>query len=232
MIAEPETPLAVDTWFQDVSVGDWFYDNVSYVYQNNLMNGTSSSPMIFSPNNPLTRGMIVTILYRHAGSPSVFDLTNPFSDVPGGEWYTNAVIWAADAEIVLGVGGGLFAPNTNVTREQLATILYRYAQFLNKVTEGSLDGALAFADAGSISDYAKDAALYCFINGVITGKPGNLFDPQGLATRAEAATMLNRFIESLATGDMQAQDITPADDAEQPEADAEAPEGETESIEE
>ena len=193
------TPLSDQpSWFQDVNAGDWFYDNVWYVYQNNLMNGTSSSPMLFSPNAPLTRGMIVTILYRHAGSPSVSGLTNPFGDVPGGQWYTDAVIWAASNDIVLGIGDGLYAPDVNVTREQLAAIFYRYAQFPEGST-GSLDGALAFTDAASIADYARDAVLFCGNNGIITGKPGNLFDPQGNATRAEAAAMLNRVAESVAS---------------------------------
>jgi hypothetical protein len=141
--------------------------------------------------------MIVTILYRQAGSPSIGGLANPFSDVPAGQWFTDAVIWAAENNIVEGIGGGLYDPNTNITREQLAAILYRYAQFLDKVPADSLEGGLSFTDAALISDYAKDAALFCSNNGIITGKPGNLFDPKGQATRAEAATMLNRFIESL-----------------------------------
>ena len=210
-ITGSSTPLSDQlAWFQDVNAGDWFYNNVSYVYQNNLMNGTSASPMLFSPNAPLTRGMIVTILYRQAGSPSVSGLANPFSDVPGGQWYTDAVIWAAENDIVLGIGDGLYAPEVDVTMEQLSAILYRYAQFLGEAPAGSLDGALAFADAASIADYAKDAALFCSNNGIITGKPGNLFDPQGNATRAEAAAMLNRFIESVAAvSPEQPMDVTP-----------------------
>ena len=202
-----------ESWFQDVNLGDWFYDNVRYVYQNGLMNGTSTSPMLFDPNGTLTRGMIVTILYRQAGSPSVSGLENPFSDVPGGQWYTDGVIWAADKGVVEGFGDGLYGPERNVTREQLAAILFRYAQFLGKVPGNSLEGALSFADAASIADYAKDAALFCSNNGIITGKPGNLFDPQGNATRAEAAAMLNRFIESiLMTGADETVDATLSED--------------------
>ena len=189
-----------ESWFLDANTDDWFYNNVRYVYQNKLMNGTSDSPMLFSPNNPLTRGMVVTILYRHADSPDALG-SNLFSDVPDGQWYTDAVTWAAANQIVFGIDSDLYAPNANVTREQLTAILYRYARFLEKISAGSLDGILAFADTNAISDYAKDAVLYCYVNGIVTGKPGNLFDPKGSATRAEAAAMFNRFIEFIALPD-------------------------------
>ena len=231
LIEEP--PIAGPPWFQDVNPADWFYNSVRYVFENGLMNGTSESPMLFSPNALLTRAMIVTILYRQAGSPSVAGLTNPFSDVPDGQWFTNAVIWAAENGIVQGIGGGLYDPNTNITREQLATILYRYAQFLDKTPDGSLVGTLSFADANLISDYAKDAALFCVNNGIITGKPGDLFDPKGQATRAEAATMLNRFIETLLTSASVAESGSVIDDITEADGDEGSDEGEaTEPVKE
>jgi len=183
--------------FEDVKGTDWFIDDVIYVYDNGLMLGTSTTPMLFSPNATTTRGMIVTVLYRLAGSPDVSGLANPFSDVAAGQWYTDAVKWAADNGIVSGYGGGKYGPEDNITREQLAAILYRYLVQTGKGPQGAWLTQLGFADAGKISDYAIEAVTFLNMKGIINGKPGNLFDPKGQATRAEAAAMLHRFMEAI-----------------------------------
>ena len=180
--------------FVDVSENDWFYDDVLYVYENGLMTGTSTSPMRFSPNENLTRAMIVTILYRIAGEPSVSGQSNPFTDVPAGQWYTNAVIWAANNKIVEGYGDGKFGPNDDITREQLATILDRYATFA-KIALPEQRGYPGFSDDAKIAAYAKVSVQRLYKSGLINGKPNNLFDPQGNATRAEAATLFHAFLE-------------------------------------
>jgi len=169
-------------------------DSVKYVYQKGLMTGTSVTPMLFSPNIATTRGMIVTILYRLEGSPDVSGLMNPFDDVEGGTWYTDAVIWAYHNDIVSGYGDGKYGPNDNITREQLAAILNRYARFIDFTlpVEQEYTG---FSDDAAISDYAMDSVKRFFEAGIINGKPGNIFDPKGNATRAEVATMLMRFLE-------------------------------------
>ena len=178
--------------FTDVNSGDWFYNDVYYAWESGLMNGTAEN--LFSPNTTLTRGMVVTVLYRHEAEPSVENLNNPFPDVAAGQWYFNAVKWAADKKIILGYSNGNFGPNDDVTREQLAAILYRYADF----TEEDLPGKRAypgFMDDGSISEYAKEAVAALYMAEVINGKPNNLFDPKGNATRAEFAAMIHRFLE-------------------------------------
>jgi len=189
--AEPVVPLAPAFPFTDVNSGDWFYSNVQYVFGSGLMNGTSTD--MFSPNVSLTRGMIVTILYRHAGSPNVSDLKNPFDDVSEGKYYTEAVKWAAENEVVFGFDGK-FSPDDFITRQDLAVILHRYAGFAGI----ELPTARVYSDFGDdtvISDYAKEAVAALFEAQIINGKPGNLFDPGGNTTRAEVAAMLHRFSE-------------------------------------
>ena len=178
--------------FSDVNAGDWFDAAVQWVYDNGLMNGTSATE--FSPNANLTRGMVVTVLYRVANSPGVDGLANPFGDVASGQWYADAVIWAAANGIVTGVTVTAFEPETDVTREQMATIFYRYAVFTGSEPVNGSAADLGFADAGQIATWAVDGAVFCSANGIITGKPGALFDPQGNATRAEFATMLMRYL--------------------------------------
>ena len=180
--------------FVDVFENDWFYDDVLYVYEKGLMTGTSTNPMMFSPNENLTRAMIVTILYRIAGEPSVTGQTNPFTDVPAGQWYTNAVIWAANNKVVEGYGDGRFGPNDDITREQLATILDRYAAFA-KITLPDERAYPGFSDDAKIAEYAKASVQRLYKSGLINGKPNNLFDPQGNATRAEAAKLFHTFLE-------------------------------------
>jgi hypothetical protein len=165
-----------------------------FVYGRGLMNGTSTAPMLFSPDMPTTRGMIVTILYRVAGIPDVANLPNLFDDVDESEWYCDAIKWAAANSIVSGYGGGKYGPDDNITREQLATILNKYAKFAKQDLPEKRDYP-KFNDDADIASYAKDAVECLFKAEIVNGKPGNLFDPQGEATRAEVATMLKKFLE-------------------------------------
>ena len=177
--------------FEDVSEDDWFYDDVAYVFLNELMIGVSSDK--FNPNLPITRGMIVTVLYRIEKQPDISGLNNPFSDVPGSQYYTNAVIWAADKDIVLGYGNGKYGPEDKLTREQLAAILYRYEQFSGVIPpDTSLE--IEFFDQNDISIYAIDPVAALAKQGIILGKPDGNFDPKGTATRAELAAMLHRYL--------------------------------------
>lgn len=179
--------------FADVAESAWYYDAVRYVCSNGLMTGTSDSA--FSPDLFTTRGMIVTILYRLEGSPAVSG-TASFRDVPAGQYYSEAVAWAAANGIVKGYDTGLFGPDDVITREQLAVILYGYAQYkgYDVTTGGDLSG---FADNASVSAWAADALKWANGQGLITGKSGNLLDPAGTATRAEAASILSRFCKSI-----------------------------------
>jgi hypothetical protein len=181
--------------FSDVGANDWYTPYAECVYQNGLMTGTSTTPMLFSPNTPITLGMIVTILYCMAGNPDVSGLPNPFTDVAGGKYYTDAVKWAAANGIVSGYGKGNYGPEDNITREQLAVILINYEKFSGKIPLDVLMDR-EFADWNDISGWARDAVNRLTIQGIISGKPGNLFDPAGEATRAEVATMLTRFIKA------------------------------------
>ena len=184
-----------DNPFADVMEGDWFYDAVMFAYSRGLMIGTSTDPILFSPNTSTSRGMIVTVLYRMAGSPSVSGLANPFGDAAEGAWYTDAVVWAAANGIVNGTGGGRYGPNDNITRQDLAVILARYADY-TAVTLPVRREYPGFTDEADMSDYAAEAVERLYRAGVISGRPGNVFDPKGNAARAEFAAMLQRFLES------------------------------------
>ncbi len=173
--------------FTDVKATDWFYDAVKYVYQEDLMNGTGDA--VFSPNGTTTRGMIVTILHRIEGLPLASGLE--FSDVTDNQYYTDAVKWASENGIVGGYGNGKFGPNDAITRQQLATILFRYADFSGKNT--ILRESLGtFKDAGRVADYAVDAMQWAVAEDLIKGSDGYL-SPNGFATRAQVATILERF---------------------------------------
>jgi len=176
--------------FTDVNSGHWFFDYVMNVYDNGLMIGTSHNE--FSPNAPLTRAMIVTILWREAGAPVVGG-TSQFSDVAtSGTWYADAIRWAAANDVVLGFGDGNFRPGQNVTRQHLALILARYADFAG--VELAAGDQANFADNALVHNYATTAVARLSAAGIIQGRPGNVFDPAGNATRAEAATMMDRFL--------------------------------------
>jgi len=192
-IGDGRTPLSEGNPFRDVAESDWFYAAVMYVYENDLMLGTGAD--MFSPQLPLTRGMLVTILWRMEEEPDASGLENPFDDVPEGEYYTDAVKWAAANEIVLGYGDDKYGPDDNITREQLVTILWRYCIWKGiDVSVGEDTNILSYNDAFDISEYAIAAFQWACGAGVIEGKPGGYLDPQGGATRAEIAAMLHRYL--------------------------------------
>ena len=180
--------------FADVDDGDWFADAVRYVYENGMMNGTGDTT--FSPNMTTSRGMIVTVLWRQAGSP-VVNYAMDFDDVNPAGWYGEAIRWAASEGIVGGYGNGQFGPDDPITREQLSVILYRYAAYAGyDVTErADLSG---FSDAADASSYALDALAWANAAGIVNGTSGTTLDPQGSAVRAQAAAMLQRFCENIA----------------------------------
>ena len=187
-----ETPS--ETKFNDVSANDWFASAVDYVTGKGMMNGTADNT--FSPKANTTRGMVVTVLYRLENQPSTSAAS--FTDVASGAYYANAVAWANANGIVSGYGSGKFGPNDKVTREQLAAILYRYAQYKKyDVSVGEDTNILSYDDAQSISSYAIPAIQWACGAGVVTGKSGNKLDPKGNATRAEVAAMLMRFCENV-----------------------------------
>ena len=177
--------------FTDISEKDWFYGDVMFVYENGLMLGTSKT--LFSPHGTAMRGMMATILWRMEGSP-VPKGKNSFTDVEAGKWYADAITWTTENGIFAGYGKDKFGPDDPISREQLAAIFYRYADYkgYDLTVKGNLD---KFKDADKITDYAKTAMQWAVGSGLVKGKSGNLLDPQGTATRAEIAAMLHRFIE-------------------------------------
>ena len=176
--------------YVDVSAKAWYYDAVQYATQNGLMNGVGGNR--FDPNGEMTRAMLVTVLWRYAGEPKEGE--NTFTDVPSGQWYTDAVAWAAENEIVNGVGNNRFAPNGKLTREQMAAILFRYAN-KNGIDTSKRGNLNSFPDASKVSAWAKDAVQWTVAEGIINGSDGKLL-PRGNATRAQVATILMRFIEN------------------------------------
>ena len=178
--------------FTDVSTSDWFYSDVMFVYENGLFSGTDSRS--FSPNASMTRAMLVTVLYRLEGEPAGTG-SSSFSDVRSGSYYEKAVAWAAANGIVTGTGSTSFSPDAKVTREQLAAILYRYAQYKKLDTDAGakLD---SFSDAGNVSGYASEALSWAVSEGLINGASGRL-TPKGDATRAQVAAILHRFVENV-----------------------------------
>ena len=179
--------------FTDVSEKDWFYGDVMFVYENGLMLGTSKT--LFSPHGTATRGMMATILWRMESSPALKG-KNSFTDVEAGKWYADAITWAAENGIFAGYGKDKFGPDDPITREQLAAIFYRYADYkgYDLTVKGNLD---TFKDADKVTDYAKMAMQWAVSSGLVKGKSGNLLDSQGTATRAEIAAMLHRLIEEV-----------------------------------
>lgn len=175
--------------FTDVPETMWYYDSVYYVYAHGLMNGTAAT--LFSPGNPTTRGMLVTILYRMEGSPQGAGW-GPFTDVTPGAYYAQPIAWAAWNGIVNGITSTTFAPDRNVTREQMAAILYRYTAW--KGWDVSQQGNLfQFTDWQKVQTYARTPLAWAVASGLIQGKENQRLDPGGPATRAEVATILQRF---------------------------------------
>ena len=182
--------------FTDVSAGDWFYGAVKFVYENGLMDGVAGN--LFAPNATLNRAMAVTILYRLEGSPDLDgeNLGYPFADVDGNAWYGDAVYWARCNGIVDGVENNHFDPTGSLTREQMATVLYRYAQY--KGADVSASGDLSgFADSANVSAWAVDAVKWAVGSGLVNGVEGNALAPQGTSTRAQTAAILARFCGSV-----------------------------------
>ena len=182
--------------YYDVDTRQWYHLGVDYAIANGLMNGVGSGR--FDPNGSMTRAMLVTVLWRYAGSPVAG--TNRFSDVLSGQWYTQAVAWAAQNGVVNGVGNGKFDPEGKITREQMAAILYRYASSVGVNTSARGDFS-AFPDRGRVSGYATDALSWCVASQIIGGTQENgrvYLDPQGNATRAQVATILMRYISNIA----------------------------------
>ena len=186
--SKPEVKLP----FTDVSTSDWFYDDVAFVYENGLFSGTDSRS--FSPNASMTRAMLVTVLYRLEGEPTVTGRSS-FTDVRSGAYYEKSVIWAAANGIVTGTDSTSFSPDTKVTREQLAAILYRYAQYRKLDTDASAK-LNSFTDADSVSAYASEALGWAVSESLINGASGKLM-PKGDATRAQVAAILHRLVKNV-----------------------------------
>lgn len=185
----PQTGVA----FEDVQENDWFVDSVYHAVNKGWFRGTSKTA--FSPYGNTTRGMIATVLWRMEKEPTA-SVTSIFEDVASGAYYAAGVNWAQESGIVGGYGNGKFGPDDNITREQMASILYRYAQF--KGYNVSKHSTLTeFADADTISDYAKSPMAWAVENNLISGKGNGILDPRGKATRAEVATIITRFDEML-----------------------------------
>ncbi len=180
--------------FTDVRESDWFYEDVAFAYENGLFAGTSDTT--FSPNASMTRAMLVTVLYRLEDQPAVNGRSG-FSDVQYNGYYEDAVTWAADNGIVNGTSTTTFSPNANVTREQMAAILYRYAQY-KKYNTAASSGLNGFTDHASVSGYAAASLEWAVAEKLVNGSNGKLM-PTGNATRAQVAAILHRFVENVAT---------------------------------
>lgn len=176
--------------FSDLAAGSWYYEAVRSTLKNGLMNGTSAHT--FSPDTPMTRAMLVTILWRMAGQPDA--KASPFADVVSGSWYAKAVYWAYDRGLVTGVSETAFAPNEPVTREALVTILYRYAALKQNLPAAG-DEAGRFADGKQVSAFARNAVNWALQTGLLTGVSETKLSPKGLATRAQIAVLLERFLK-------------------------------------
>lgn len=182
--------------YHDVDTGRWYHEGIDYAIAHGLMNGVGNG--MFEPESSMTRAMLVTVLWRYAGSPAGWE--NPFTDVPNGSWFTQAVAWAAENGIVNGVGNNKFEPDSNITREQMAAILFRYAakSGFDTSARGNLD---QYPDRGDVSGYAVEPLSWAVAEGLIKGTDngnGILLDPQGNATRAQVATIIMRFIRTAA----------------------------------
>ena len=188
---EPDCPSAQ---FKDVDPNQWYHESVDYAIANGLMKGVADDQ--FDPNGSLSRAMLVTVLYRLEGEPAADDLENIFSDVASGSWYEDAVKWATANDIVKGYGNGEFGPTNDITREQMAAIMMRYADYKGIDTSASADIS-GFADANEVSDWAYENMQWANAVGLINGRGNNMLVPQGNTTRAETAAILMRFCENI-----------------------------------
>lgn len=192
-IAATFKAISAEMPYTDVPSGSWYYDAAKYLHDNGIMTGTSDSA--FSPNMTMTRAQIVTMLWRMAGEPESVGAS--FYDVPADAWYAKAVAWAQESGIVNGYGDGTFSANDPITREQMASIIYRYEQKFGDHDGNDtlrLDGELLAPDAISVSDWAHEAMLWSVVYNIIIGKDDGMLNPQGQATRAEAATIVYRYL--------------------------------------
>lgn len=187
----PYAPIFTDTY-----PNEYYAPAVDYCYEQQLFRGTSEDK--FSPNMAMSRGMVVTVLYRLAGSPSTSGLKNEFTDVAEGQYYADPIKWATANGIVNGMGGGKYQPNTNVTREQLAAILYRYAQFTGMDMTVTGDGLAKFTDRNTVSDYALTPMVWAVDRGLINGVTTTTLQPRGNALRAQVAAIIYRYVLSVA----------------------------------
>lgn len=189
---QPVQPITLP--FKDVKTDRWSYSAIKYAYENKLFSGTSADK--FSPTDEMTRGMLVTVLYRFAGEPAVNGDAG-FADIKSGDWYAKAVAWAKANNIVSGVSAAEFAPNKDITREQMAAILHRYAAYKSYSTaaNGSIAG---FNDNANVSAFAKDAVSWAVGEKLISGTGNNTLAPKGNATREQVAAILQRFAENIA----------------------------------
>lgn len=191
----------------DVKEGQWYYDYVAYVYEKGLMNGMSL--YTFGPNTPVSRAMVAQVLYRMAGEPE-FENSCKLTDVAEGAWYETAVQWAASEDIVTGYTDGTFCPNRAITREEMATMFYRYAKYIGYDMNKAAD-LTAFKDAAKVQAYAEEALQWAVAVGLINGMEGKTLQPQGIAVRTQLATILYRFKENkveislMATSDVHGQ---------------------------
>ncbi|MCL2152229.1 MAG: S-layer homology domain-containing protein [Oscillospiraceae bacterium] len=195
----PDNPTKADGWenpYIDVNDNDWFYDTVRFISTRNLMKGTAAN--IFSPNTAMTRAMMVTILYRLENQPLVSSSVR-FPDIQSGQWYTEAVIWAAENGIVYGYANGSFGWNDNVTREEFVTILYRYAA-LKEFDISASSELLNFTDIDDIGEWALEAMKWAVAFGIIQGRTPTALVPRDSATRAEVAMIIRRYLEALDKG--------------------------------
>lgn len=176
--------------FTDVPTSAWFYDSVRNVYENYIMNGVS--PTLFQPNGTMSRAMVATVLWRLEGEPEMDD-TSVFTDVPRGQWYTQAIAWAYEQGIITGYGGGRFGPQDNVTRQQLAAMLFRYAKTMD-LDGGERATLSAYRDQGQVADWAREAFAWAVAKGHINGTSPTTLSPTGPATRAQCAAILTRML--------------------------------------
>jgi hypothetical protein len=189
---EPNAPWSNP--FQDVPEGSWYHSAVEFVCSNNLFHGTNATT--FSPKSPMTRAMLVSVLGNLSGNTSGYSST--FLDVAAGSWYEQAAAWAAASGIVSGTGSDCFSPENNITHEQLAVMLYNYAKYKGyDVSIMKKTNTLPFGDASYISEYAYQALQWAYSAGIICGDERGNLNPQGFATRAEGAAILERFVESI-----------------------------------
>ncbi len=188
-----QKPTFTETTFSDVKKNDWHYESVKYVYENNLMQGTGAG---FEPESNMSRAMLVTVLYRMA-NPEQKSVNHTFNDVPSGEWYSEAINWAAEKGIVNGISDLEFAPSSDVSREQMAVIIYRFAELMGYDVNDKADIS-TFTDTNDVSDFAFDAITWANKAQLVNGTSETTLSPKDTATRAQVATILMRFCENVA----------------------------------